>query len=64
MEQLANHEILTLEELEKLYILDTLQKCENNKAKAAKALGITAKTLYNKLNRYSADSEQNTQAQE
>ena len=44
--------IVALEELEKTHILKTLSHYQGNKTKAAHALGITIKTLYNKLNRY------------
>ena len=44
--------IVELEELEKSHILKTLDYYQGNKTKAATALGITIKTLYNKLNRY------------
>lgn len=44
--------ILALEEIEKTHILRTLSFYEGNKTRAATALGITIKTLYNKLNRY------------
>jgi two-component system response regulator HydG len=43
---------LPLEEVEKSHILKTLAFCQGNKTKAAHSLGITIKTLYNKLNRY------------
>lgn len=42
----------TLEQLEKEYIETTLIRFENNKSQAAKALGVTTKTLYNKLHYY------------
>lgn len=42
----------TLAELEKRHILDALNLFKNNKTRAAKALGITTKTLYNKLHEY------------
>jgi DNA-binding NtrC family response regulator len=44
---------LPLREIEKEYILATLHRLQNNKARTAQALGISEKTLYNKLYRYS-----------
>ena len=43
---------ITLHELERRYILKALQFFEGNKTRAAHALGITIKTLYNKLHEY------------
>lgn len=43
---------LTVHELEKRYILKALNYFEGNKTRAANALGITIKTLYNKLHEY------------
>jgi DNA-binding NtrC family response regulator len=43
---------LPLREIEKEYILATLVRLQNNKARTAQALGISEKTLYNKLYRY------------
>lgn len=42
---------LTLEELEKLAIRQTLDLCKGNKAAAARYLGITEKSIYNKMAR-------------
>jgi transcriptional regulator with PAS, ATPase and Fis domain len=43
---------VTIGELEKRYILQALNYFEGNKTQAANALGITIKTLYNKLHEY------------
>ncbi len=43
---------MTLHDLEKRYILKALSYFEGNKTQAANALGITIKTLYNKLHEY------------
>jgi DNA-binding NtrC family response regulator len=45
---------MQLEEVEKQYILASLQRYRNNKARTAESLGISEKTLYNKLHRYAA----------
>jgi DNA-binding NtrC family response regulator len=41
-----------LEEVERQMILRTLTKTNNNKTRAAELLGISLKTLHNKLNLY------------
>lgn len=43
---------ITLYELERRYILKALNYFDGNKTQAANALGITIKTLYNKLHEY------------
>lgn len=43
---------MTVHELEKRYILKALAHFKGNKTQAANALGITIKTLYNKLHEY------------
>ncbi|TDI86543.1 MAG: sigma-54-dependent Fis family transcriptional regulator [Caldithrix sp.] len=44
-----------LHEIEKEIIFKTLEKTNNNKTKAAQILGISLKTLHNKLNKYFLD---------
>jgi DNA-binding NtrC family response regulator len=54
----------TVEEAEKLLILKTLQATANNKTRAAEILGISLKTLHNKLKEYGnaqADAATGTQ---
>jgi DNA-binding NtrC family response regulator len=43
---------LSLEEVQKTYILKTLLRYANNKTQAAKVLGVSRKTLYDKLVRW------------
>lgn len=43
---------MTLDELERKHICDTLDHLSGNKTRTAKTLGITVKTLYNKLHSY------------
>jgi transcriptional regulator with PAS, ATPase and Fis domain len=43
---------MALEDLERVHILRCLEHFEGNKTRAAQSLGITIKTLYNKLHRY------------
>jgi DNA-binding NtrC family response regulator len=40
---------LTLEELEEAHILETMRRCRNNQARAARELGIGRNTLWRKL---------------
>jgi two-component system response regulator HydG len=47
---------LALETVEKEYILYSLERNRGNKARTAEALGISEKTLYNKLHRYAAEA--------
>jgi two-component system response regulator AtoC len=48
--------LLTLEEVEKRYILHTLTILGGNKAHAAQVLGVDRRTLYRKLDRYQGTS--------
>jgi two-component system response regulator AtoC len=46
------HEGMTLQELEKRHIIETLQKMNNNRTKTAEKLGISVRTLRNKIQEY------------
>src|SRR6202043_1595632 len=57
----------TVGEAEKMLILKTLESTSNNKTKAAEILGISLKTLHNKLKEYgnaTADAEAGKEASE
>jgi Nif-specific regulatory protein len=51
-ENVIHYSEMTLDELEKRHICLTLEHLGGNKTKTAKMLGITVKTLYNKLHSY------------
>ena len=44
----------TVAEVERHFILATMEQCDGDKRKAAEILGISLKTLYNRLNLYAA----------
>ena len=46
----------SLDENEKIVILNALRKCGGNKSKAAQDLGISRRTLHRKLNHYKAEN--------
>jgi DNA-binding NtrC family response regulator len=46
---------LTLRELERAYILETLRRTGGNKSRAAEVLGLDRKTLYRKLEEYRSE---------
>ena len=51
-QQTVNVPGTTVGEAEKLLILKTLESTSNNKTRAAEILGISLKTLHNKLKEY------------
>lgn len=51
----ASSELMTVAEMEKDLILRTLEKVSGNKSKAAEILGISSRTLRNKLHEYNMD---------
>jgi DNA-binding NtrC family response regulator len=55
---------ITLDAVEKEYILASLQRNGNNKARTAEMLGVSEKTLYNKLNRYGREAKAATDSTE
>ncbi len=46
---------LTLKEVEREWILQTLSRLDGNRTKTAKVLGMSLSSLYNKLNSYTAE---------
>ncbi len=55
----GNGSASTLQEMERQHILRVLQEAEGNKSKAARALGIERKTLYEKARRLGIDLQTN-----
>ena len=53
----------TMAEVEEAYIYKILGETQGNKTQAAKILGFTLKTLYNKLNSYTARDKAATTTQ-
>jgi two-component system, NtrC family, response regulator HydG len=45
----------TLQEVERQYLNLVLERVNGNKVKAAKILGVSVKTIYNKLDAYKAE---------
>lgn len=56
-EEESTAELISLKDLEKDHIVKTLQAMNGNKTRTAKSLGITVKTLYNKLHSYEIVTE-------
>lgn len=57
-ENTSSSDLKTVAEMEKDLILRTLEKTGNNKTRAAEILGISSRTLRNKLNEYHVDPEE------
>ena len=53
---------LSIEEARRRLILGTLERCGGNKRKAAELLGISLKTLYNRLGAYRSTANESTDA--
>ncbi len=49
---------MTIQKMERALIFDTLERNGGNKTRAARALGISLKTLHNKLGRYRQEGEE------
>ena len=58
----AKSKRLTLDELEREYILEILRESGGNKSRAAEVLGLDRKTLYRKLDEYRAEDSENETA--
>ena len=54
--------IMTLEELEKKTIADTLERCHGNKRRTAALLGINERTLYRKIGKYGLGDDDRVQS--
>ena len=52
MDQVTSSEVTPLREVERQMILQALHKTDNNRTHAAKLLGVSVRTLRNKLNEY------------
>jgi len=46
---------MTLREVEKALIIETLQKVQGNRTKASQILGISVRTMRNKLHEYNLE---------
>ncbi|MCL2726206.1 MAG: sigma-54 dependent transcriptional regulator [Polyangiaceae bacterium] len=57
-------EIVTMDELERRYILRVLSLVSGNKSRAAQVLGFDRRTLYRKLERYGAEAASATEKSE
>jgi DNA-binding NtrC family response regulator len=47
----------TIAEMERTLIMATLEKCGGHKEKAAEVLGLSPKTLYNRLRQYEEENQ-------
>jgi two-component system response regulator HydG len=56
-------EVMTIDELERRYIMRVIKLVDGNKSRASQLLGLDRRTLYRKLDRYRA-SDQRAQAKE
>lgn len=45
----------TVDEIERELVLQTLARCDGNRTRAARVLGLSVRTLRNKIRQYSAD---------
>ena len=60
----SSEDLVSLGELEKRHILLTLDKCADNRTHAARKLGISIRTLRNKLNEYGMGSKSDGEVEE
>ncbi|MGC3960878.1 MAG: sigma-54 dependent transcriptional regulator [Verrucomicrobiota bacterium] len=60
----SNDDVVSLGDLEKNHILTTLDKCGGNRTHAARKLGISIRTLRNKLNEYGLGGKGDGEAEE
>ncbi len=55
--QMQTDEVMPLNEMEKIMIINALKKTHNHRTKAAELLGITVRTLRNKLHQFEAEGD-------
>jgi DNA-binding NtrC family response regulator len=55
--EVETDELVTLEEIERRYIVRVLEAVHGNKSRAAQVLGLDRKTLYRRLERYGSGAE-------
>ncbi len=54
----ANVNVLNLEEIERQHVLKVLEQCDNNKQATADALGISRRSLFDRLARWRGDTDE------
>jgi two-component system response regulator HydG len=56
--------VMTIDELERRYIMRVIKLVDGNKSRASQLLGLDRRTLYRKLDRYRASDQRAQQPQQ